>query len=50
VLDRLVVHAVRLTGTDDGTIYEFDEAMMNTCFACHQQTKARDLVFTRYAR
>jgi hypothetical protein len=26
-----------------------DEAMMNTCFACHQQTKARDLVFTRYA-
>jgi hypothetical protein len=26
-----------------------DEAMMNTCFACHQQIKARDLVFTRYA-
>ena len=26
-----------------------DEAMMKTCFACHQQTKARDLVFTRYA-
>ena len=26
-----------------------DEAMMNTCFACHQQMKARDLVFTRYA-
>ena len=26
-----------------------DEAMMKTCFACHQQVKARDLVFTRYA-
>jgi hypothetical protein len=26
-----------------------DEAMMNTCFACHQQMRARDLVFTRYA-
>ena len=26
-----------------------DEAMMKTCFPCHQQTKARDLVFTRYA-
>src|SRR4030095_15284748 len=26
-----------------------DEAMMKTCFACHQQTKARDPVFTRYA-
>ena len=26
-----------------------DEAMMNACFACHQQMKARDLVFTRYA-
>ena len=26
-----------------------DEAMMDTCFACHQQMKARDLVFTRYA-
>jgi Cytochrome P460 len=26
-----------------------DEAMMKTCFACHQQMKARDLVFTRYA-
>ena len=26
-----------------------DEAMMNTCFACHQQMKDRDLVFTRYA-
>jgi len=26
-----------------------DEAMMNACFACHQQVKARDLVFTRYA-
>jgi hypothetical protein len=26
-----------------------DEAMMKTCFACHQQAKARDLVFTRYA-
>ena len=26
-----------------------DEAMMKTCFTCHQQMKARDLVFTRYA-
>ncbi len=26
-----------------------DEAMMKTCFACHQQMKARDLVFTSYA-
>ena len=26
-----------------------DETMMKTCFACHQQMKARDLVFTRYA-
>ena len=26
-----------------------DEAFMSTCFPCHNQTKARDLVFTRYA-
>ncbi|MCU1335022.1 MAG: putative cytochrome [Bryobacterales bacterium] len=26
-----------------------DEALMNTCFPCHNQGKARDLVFTRYA-
>jgi len=26
-----------------------DEAMMKACFPCHQQIKARDLVFTRYA-
>jgi hypothetical protein len=26
-----------------------DQAMMATCFPCHQQVKARDLVFTRYA-
>ena len=26
-----------------------DEAFMNTCFPCHNQVKARDLVFTRYA-
>jgi hypothetical protein len=26
-----------------------DAAMMKTCFACHQQIKERDLVFTRYA-
>ena len=26
-----------------------DEAMMKSCFVCHQQMKARDLVFTRYA-
>jgi len=26
-----------------------DEAMMKTCFACHQQMQARDLVFTSYA-
>jgi hypothetical protein len=26
-----------------------DEALMGTCFPCHNQAKARDLVFTRYA-
>jgi hypothetical protein len=26
-----------------------DEAFMNTCFPCHNQAKARDLVFTRFA-
>ena len=26
-----------------------DEAVLNTCFPCHQAIKARDLVFTRYA-
>jgi Cytochrome P460 len=26
-----------------------DEAMMKTCFPCHNQINARDLVFTRYA-
>jgi hypothetical protein len=26
-----------------------DVALMNTCFPCHDQVKARDLVFTRYA-
>jgi hypothetical protein len=26
-----------------------DDAMLNTCFACHQAVKDRDLVFTRYA-
>ena len=26
-----------------------DEALMNSCFPCHNQAKARDLVFTRYA-
>ena len=26
-----------------------DEALMNSCFPCHNQIKARDLVFTRYA-
>jgi hypothetical protein len=25
------------------------EAFMKTCFPCHNQVKARDLVFTRYA-
>jgi hypothetical protein len=24
-------------------------ALMGTCFPCHNQAKARDLVFTRYA-
>lgn len=27
-----------------------DETFMKTCFACHNQIKARDLVFTRYAQ
>jgi hypothetical protein len=26
-----------------------DEAFMKTCFPCHEQAKARDLVFTRYS-
>jgi hypothetical protein len=26
-----------------------DDASMKTCFPCHNQAKARDLVFTRYA-
>jgi hypothetical protein len=26
-----------------------DETFMKTCFPCHNQVKARDLVFTRYA-
>jgi hypothetical protein len=26
-----------------------NEAFMSTCFPCHNQNKARDLVFTRYA-
>jgi len=26
-----------------------DDALMNTCFPCHNQAKSRDLVFTRYA-
>jgi hypothetical protein len=32
---------------DDGK--PADEAVMNTCFACHAAIKERDLVFTRYA-
>ncbi len=27
----------------------FDAAKMKSCFPCHAQEKARDLVFTRYA-
>jgi len=27
-----------------------DEALMNSCFPCHNQAKASDLVFTRYAK
>src|SRR5262244_1608308 len=27
-----------------------DEAFMKPCFACHNQVKARDFVFTRYAQ
>jgi hypothetical protein len=26
-----------------------DEALLKTCFPCHQMTKATDLVFTHYA-
>jgi hypothetical protein len=32
---------------DDGK--PADEAVLHTCFPCHQAIKARDLVFTRYA-
>ena len=27
-----------------------DEALLKTCFPCHEPVKARDFVFTRYAR
>ena len=27
-----------------------DETFMKTCFPCHNEIKARDLVFTRYAQ
>jgi hypothetical protein len=33
---------------DDGK--PADDAVLNTCFACHQAVKDRDFVFTRYAR
>jgi hypothetical protein len=33
---------------DDGK--PADEAMHNTCFACHEPARVRDFVFTRYAR
>jgi hypothetical protein len=33
--------------SDDGK--PADEALHNTCFACHVPVKARDFVFTRYA-
>jgi hypothetical protein len=33
---------------DDGK--SADEAVLKTCFPCHQAVSARDLVFTRYAR
>jgi hypothetical protein len=32
---------------DDGK--PADEAVLNTCFACHAAVEARDLVFTRYS-
>jgi hypothetical protein len=32
---------------DDGK--PANEAVLNTCFGCHQAVKERDLVFTRYA-
>jgi len=32
---------------DDGTLA--DEAVLKTCFPCHQAIKSRDLVFTHYA-
>lgn len=32
---------------DDGK--SADEALLKTCFGCHQAVKERDLVFTRYA-
>jgi len=27
-----------------------DEAVLNTCFACHAKIESRDLVFNRYAQ
>jgi fructose/tagatose bisphosphate aldolase len=33
----------------NGPVKLGDEALMNTCFSCHNQAEARDLVFTRYA-
>jgi hypothetical protein len=35
---------------DENTGKPADEAVLKTCFACHQAVKDRDLVFTRYSR
>jgi len=32
---------------NDGT--SVDDAVLKTCFPCHEAIKARDFVFTRYA-
>ncbi len=38
----------KLPFPDGAIIKPGDAAFMKTCFPCHEQAKARDLVFTRY--
>jgi len=51
----LVKDSKRYASTDGWGYAQFDngkpatEAVLQTCFPCHQAIKARDLVFTRYA-
>jgi hypothetical protein len=52
----MVKDSTRYTSTGGWGFAQFndgkaaDEAVHNTCFACHQSARARDFAFTRYAR